>query len=161
MVIMARKKKEVQMDPWLFNGEPFTQEMVGKNAGFVYLITDKVNGKMYIGKKNFSGMRKAKGAKRRSKIISDWEKYFGSNDIIKQLVKEEGPQRFKREILSVHQLQRDVNYCEVREQWRRNVLEAVDESGERIYYNENISGKYFPYLVMGWQDRSQLTTEYQ
>ncbi|QFR56747.1 putative G-I-Y Y-I-G endonuclease [Stenotrophomonas phage Mendera] len=152
---MARKK-QVELEPWTFNGKPFTQEMVGKLEGFVYLITDRVNGKMYIGKKFFGGMRKAKGAKRRSKIVSDWEKYFGSNDEIKRLVKEEGPQRFKREILSLHQLKRDVNFCEIREQWKRDVLEAVDANGERLYYNENINGKHFPYLVIGWRDRSQI-----
>lgn len=152
---MAKKEKPV-IAPWTFRGEPFTQDNVAKEAGFVYLITDLVNGKMYVGKKNFSGKRKLKGAKRRSTVLSDWEKYFGSNKEIKELVKSDGPQRFKREILSIHDLQRDVNFCEIREQWKRDVLEAVDENGERIYYNENINGKHFPYLVIGWQDRSKI-----
>ena len=155
---MARKKKELVCEPWLFDSQPFSQDDADGYAGFVYLITDLDNGKMYIGKKFFSGMRKAKGAKRRSKIVSDWEKYFGSNDEIKAVVKEKGPNRFRREILSLHKLKRDVNYCEVKEQWARNVLEAVDEKGERLFYNANISGKYFPYLTMGWQDRSSIAT---
>lgn len=154
----GKKKAEISLYPWSFNGQPFVGEMADGFAGFVYLITDLENGKKYVGKKFFTGMRKQKGAKRRSKIVSDWERYFGSNDTIKALVKEIGPQRFKREILSLHHLKRDVNYCEVREQFARNVLEAVDDKGERLYYNDNISGKYWPGLTIGWQTRSLIST---
>lgn len=155
---MARKKEIIQLDPWLFNGRPFTQDDVASYAGFVYLITEKDTGKMYVGKKFFHGMRKQKGKTRRSKVGSDWEKYFGSCKELCDRVKEFGPSNYKREIISLHTLKRDVNFCEVREQFRLNVLEAVDANGNRLFFNENISGKYFPYLVMGWQERSSIAT---
>lgn len=153
---MARKKEKPEIAPWLFRGQPFTQDDAEEFAGFVYLITENATGKKYIGKKFFSGMRKQKGKTRRSRVVSDWERYFGSCKELCDRVKEFGAENYTREILSLHRLKRDVNFCEVREQFVRNVLEEVDANGDRVYFNENISGKYFPYLVMGWRDRSEL-----
>lgn len=154
---MARKKEIIPMDPWLFNGKPFTQDDADGLAGFVYLITEKATGKMYVGKKFFSGMRKQKGKTRRSRVASDWERYFGSCDELKALVKANGPNAYEREILSLHELKRDVNFAEVREQFQRDVLETVDENGNRVYFNENIQGRFFPGLVMGWKDRTRFS----
>lgn len=150
-----KKKKEVEViSPWLFRGAPFTSDMIGEYAGFVYCITFKKTGQKYIGKKNFWSKKKPKGKTRRVTSESDWQKYFSSADGLKALVKEYGKEEFLREIISLHTLQRDVNYCEVREQWKRDVLEAVDETGNRIYLNENIQGKYFPGLYIDWKSRS-------
>ena len=124
-------------NPWLFDEKPFTSIDIGKSYGFVYLITDKVTGKMYIGRKYFWSMRKKKGATKRKREESDWKDYYGSADEIKALVKEFGQNRFNRQILSVHSTKGDVNYSEVREQFRRDVLEK-DE-----YINANINGKWF------------------
>lgn len=124
-------------NPWLFDEKPFTSIDIGKSYGFVYLITDKVTGKMYIGRKYFWSMRKKKGATKRKREESDWKDYYGSADEIKALVKEFGQDRFNRQILSVHSTKGDVNYSEVREQFRRDVLEK-DE-----YINANINGKWF------------------
>ena len=154
----AAKINHMEVSPWYFDGERFTQDMVGKYEGFVYLITNTTNGRRYVGKKFFWSMRKPPGKTRRKKIESDWCQYFGSCKELLEDVKAHGPENFRRDILSLHTLKRDVNFCEVREQWIRDVLEEVDESGKRVYYNENISGKYFPYLVIGWKDRSHFST---
>jgi len=122
---------------WVFDGQPFTSKDIGKSYGFVYLITDRITGKMYIGRKYFWSMRKKKGATKRKREESDWKSYYGSGDEIKALVKEFGQNRFNRQILSVHSTRGDVNYSEVREQFRRDVLEK-DE-----YINANINGKWF------------------
>jgi hypothetical protein len=124
-------------NPWLFDNKPFTSADIGKSYGFVYLITDKVTGKMYVGRKYFWSMRKKKGALKRKREESDWKVYYGSADEIKALVKEFGQLRFDRRIISVHSTKGDVNYSEVREQFRRDVLEN-DE-----YINANINGKWF------------------
>ena len=34
--------------PWLFEGHPFTSDMIGEYIGFVYQITNLDNGKKYI-----------------------------------------------------------------------------------------------------------------
>lgn len=155
---MAPRAKKIKPNPspWTFRGEVFTQEMAEGKYGFVYMITCLTTGKKYIGKKFFIQKRKAKGAKRRSTSTSDWEHYWSSCAPLKAMVKENGQENFKREILSVHELMRDVNYCEVREMWKRDVLETLDENGERVYLNENIQGKFFPGLYMGWKERSQI-----
>ena len=154
---MARAPKidYMKISPWYFRGELFNPEDAEKYAGFVYLITNKLDGRKYVGKKFFFGMRKQKGKTRRSKVGSDWERYFGSCKELQEDVKALGAENFTREILSLHTLKRDVNFCEVREQWIRNVLEEVDSNGNRVYYNENIQGRFFPHLVIGWQERSQ------
>lgn len=152
---MAKKVKE-NISPWTFNGEVFTEEMVGNYAGFVYAITFIPTGQVYIGKKFFKQKRKLKGAKRRTTSASDWVHYWSSSDIVKTMIKEHGKECFKREIISLHELLRDVNYCEVRTQWHMNVLEEIDENGVRKFLNENIQGKYFPGLYIGWESRSQI-----
>jgi hypothetical protein len=141
-------------NPWLFNGEPFLD--CGDYAGFVYELVDKVNGKRYIGKKFFWSKRKVKGKARRVTVESDWRKYYSSCDEIKRLVKEHGGDRFERRILSLHKLDRDVNYMEVKLQYMLGVLEKVDENGEMLYYNGNISGKHHCHLVRGIEERSAI-----
>lgn len=38
---------------WLFNEGIFTSADIGDYVGFVYVLTDRVNGKKYAGKKQF------------------------------------------------------------------------------------------------------------
>ena len=45
---------------WLYNDQEFTEDMIGDNVGFVYLITNLQNGRKYIGKKTFWFKRKDK-----------------------------------------------------------------------------------------------------
>lgn len=139
-------------NPWLFNNEPFMDCL--HYAGFVYEITDTANDRKYIGKKFFWNHRKLPGKTRRSKIESNWRQYYSSSEIIKQLVKEFGPLRFKRKILSLHELIRDVNYTEIKLQYTLGVLELQDETGEFIYYNGTISGKHHSHLVKGIELRT-------
>ena len=70
---------------WYFENEVFDpkpEELDPKvNIGFVYLITNLVNGKKYIGKKLFfsSKSKQVNGKKKKTKVESDWRKYYGSN----------------------------------------------------------------------------------
>lgn len=125
---------------WYYKGEEFTSDMIGDNIGFVYIITDKSNGKKYVGKKLLVSKRKLpplKGKKRRRTVIkeSDWQDYYGSSDEVKSLVEEYGRDNFHREILHLCKAKGELSYLEAKEQFDRNVL--LDDS----YYNGIIQCK--------------------
>ena len=139
-------------NPWLYQGEIFDpdEKELASWHGFVYIIICPDNTK-YIGRKTFWFMRKARGAKRRSKIMSDWKTYYGSHEGIKQEVQENGIEGFQRIILSLHNTKGEMNYTEIKEQFQRSVLES-DE-----YRNYSINGKYFKELVKKWHGCAKKT----
>ena len=112
-------------------------------VGFVYLITNKLTGRKYIGKKlaKFSkttykvvklknGNKKKK--KIRSKIDSDWQLYYGSSPELSKDIELLGIENFSREILYYCKSKSECSYIEAREQFARKVLESDD------YYNGHI-----------------------
>ena len=130
-------------NPWIHQGVPFTSDDIKDYFGFVYLITNLKNGKKYIGRKNLYFYRKPKGKKRKVKQESDWQKYYGSSDELKEDVKLLGKENFKREILSLHKTQGKLNFEETRQLFLNNVLTEALENGEPAYYNSNILSRYF------------------
>lgn len=122
---------------WLFDGREFTDEMIGKHLGFVYIITDLDNGRRYVGQKLFwtPKTKMVNGKKKRIKVISDYKDYFGSNEELKERVRLLGGERFKREILYVCMTKGTMNYLELREQIDRRVMESTE------YYNSFCGGK--------------------
>jgi hypothetical protein len=126
---------------WSYKGEEFTTEMIGDDIGFVYIVTDKVTGMKYIGKKNFFSKvtkppLKGKKRKRRSLKESDWKTYCGSSETVKALVEENGLDHFEREILHLCKSKGEMSYIEMREQIVRDVLLKPDE-----YLNGFVGGK--------------------
>jgi hypothetical protein len=71
---------------WKYLDKDFTEDMIGDDYGFVYIITNLINNRKYIGKKFFYSLRTKiiKGKKKRVKLPSDWQTYYGSNDVIKK-----------------------------------------------------------------------------
>lgn len=125
---------------WYYKDVIFTSDDIGDNYGFVYLITDLTNDKMYLGKKFFWSKRRLpplKGKKnKRNKIVeSDWVEYFGSSEEVKRLVEDSGRERFKREILVLCKSKGECSYWEAKLQFEYDVL-LKDE-----YYNEFIGCK--------------------
>ena len=134
-------------NPWLYNEKVFESEDINDYFGFCYLLTDLENGKQYIGRKYFYSIRKKKGIRKKVRSESDWKSYYSSSKKVQQIVKESGPNRFKREILSLYIKKGQVNYNETKLLFQHNVLEARDENGEKLYYNDNIMNRYFSTIM--------------
>ena len=128
---------------WIYQNSP-VEVLPEDCVGFVYLITNNLSGKKYIGKKlaKFArtthrtvklknGTKKKK--KIRSKVDSDWLTYYGSNDELNRDVQLHGTENFTREILYYCKSKAECSYIEARTQFERKVLES-DE-----YYNGQIS----------------------
>lgn len=127
---------------WYYNNQEIT-ELPEDCVGFVYLIVNKANSRMYIGKKlaKFSkttyktvtlknGTKKKKKIK--GKVESDWLDYYGSSNELNKDVESLGKENFTREILFFCKSKAECSYIEAREQFARKVLESDD------YYNNNI-----------------------
>jgi hypothetical protein len=111
--------------------------------GFVYVITNNVSGRKYIGKKlakfsktTYKTVKLKNGTKKkkkiRSKIDSDWQTYYGSNDELNRDVTALGADKFTREILYFCKSKAECSYIEAREQFTNKVLESAD------WYNGHI-----------------------
>jgi hypothetical protein len=118
---------------WLYKKTVF-EEVPDDAYGYVYLITNTITGKKYIGKKLFwfKKTKMVKGKKKRLKVESDWKDYWSSSDEVKKDVQSLGESNFIREILHICPNKGSCNYLEAREQMDRRVLET-DE-----YYNGQI-----------------------
>jgi hypothetical protein len=127
---------------WIYQGNSIT-ELSEDCVGFVYLITNLISGRKYIGKKlakfsktTYKTVKLKNGNKKkkkiRSKIDSDWLTYYGSNDALNKDVATLGSENFKREILFICKSKAECSYIEAREQFTHRVLESDD------YYNGHI-----------------------
>jgi hypothetical protein len=112
-------------------------------VGFVYIITNTLSGRKYIGKKlakfsktTYRTVKLKNGNKKkkriRSKIDSDWQTYYGSSPELSKDVAELGTINFTREILFYCTSKSECSYIEAREQFSRRVLESD------LYYNGHI-----------------------
>lgn len=120
-------------NPWRFEGKELSTLPEGL-LGFVYLITSKVDGKKYVGKKLFlsSKTKTVKKKKKKIKVESDWKDYYGSSIELLADIEKHGKENFVREVLHMCKSKGECNYWEAYEQFARNVL--FDES----YYNGHI-----------------------
>ena len=127
---------------WLYEGKDIDQ-LPEDCVGFVYLITNCVSGRKYIGKKlakfaktTYKIVKLKNGTKKRkkirSKIDSDWHTYYGSNIELNKDVAELGSENFKREILYYCKSKAECSYIEAREQFKYKVLESEN------WYNGHI-----------------------
>lgn len=114
---------------WKYKGEEFKEEQIEKYVAFVYIITNKISGKKYIGKKlfKFKKVSTSKGKKKRSLIDSDWKDYWSSSEELKSDVKSLGEENFTREILHLCVNKGTASYLEAKEQFMNLVLEKPNE----------------------------------
>jgi hypothetical protein len=139
---------------WFFDGKPVTEVPEGA-WGFVYLMVDTKTGMKYLGKKSFWSRRKLKPTdKRRKTVESDWKKYWSSSKKIKAILKEDGCARFERHIIAICNLERHMNYLEVKYQFQYNILEEPD-----LWYNDNINGCWYPHLYVDVGEHTTFATK--
>jgi len=131
---------------WKYNkseGKCFESEDIEDNFGFVYLITNKINSRQYIGRKYFWQFRTPKGKKRKVKSESNWKDYYGSCPELKEDIDKYGKENFVRIILSLHKTKGKTNFEETRLLFQYNVLTESLNTGEPAFYNSNILNRYF------------------
>ena len=127
---------------WLYNNQS-VETLPDDCIGFVYLITNNLSGRKYIGKKlakfsktTYKIVKQKNGTKKRkkirSKIDSDWREYYGSSPELTADVITLGTENFTRHILYYCKSKSECSYIEAREQFTRKVLESQD------YYNGHI-----------------------
>jgi hypothetical protein len=116
---------------WQYDGKDFTEDLIGDNYGFVYQIKNLTNDRKYIGKKFFysAKTKQVNLKKKKIKVPSDWQTYYGSSDTLKQDVLSLGHENFSREILHLCRSKGECGYLEAKEQFIRGVMESED------YYN--------------------------
>lgn len=122
---------------WYYEDREIEESDLEGFIGFVYKITNLKNNKAYIGKKLLKKTRtkKVAGKKRRKKVVtdSDWKLYYGSNEELKNDIKELGEQSFRREILKLCKTKGSVNYWELKYQILNEVLESDSWYNSWIY----------------------------
>jgi hypothetical protein len=115
---------------WLFEGKPYNPEyedIPEEYVGFIYRITDTETGEMYIGQKRFRKTKtlpitKTRKRRKRTLVESDWRKYYSSSQLLQERVASGCSDTLKREILSFGYSKGDLNYLEMIEQIKCNVL---------------------------------------
>jgi len=122
-----------------------------KNAfGFIYKITNRTNGRMYLGKKQyyFTRLVQSKSGKKRIRIIkpSSWEYYTGSSKELNKDIEKTGKYNFEFEILYNCYSKSMLHWMEIKTQVFSDVLlQRLDGSDIPLYYNRQIAGiKFIP-----------------
>ena len=137
--------KEVDYEnPWIYEGRPFTSDDIGDYYGFVYRITNTTTQRSPTSEESTSCRRENREEQRRRVTSeSDWKKYYGKrSEDLKQDIRRDGKDSFRREILSLHTTLGQVNYEETRQLFLHNVLTEALDDGTPMYYNSNILGRY-------------------
>jgi hypothetical protein len=140
---------------WLYKEKVINslEDMPQDTFGFVYIVTHKLSGISYIGKKSlFHNIKKkltkkelaeqtGPGRKSATRVVvkeSDWKTYYGSAKPILELIKDGKQEEFTREILQLVPNKKLLTYYECKYLFKYGVLEHPLE-----YFNDNILGKFF------------------
>jgi hypothetical protein len=122
---------------WLYNNKEFTEDMIGDAFGFIYEITNNLDGRKYVGKKFFTraGTKQIKGKKKKVRLSSGWANYWSSSKELQEDVKKLGEENFTRKILYLCKSRSECSYRETKEIFTRDALLTEE------YYNSWVSCK--------------------
>ena len=114
-------------NPWTYNGKAFESEDINDYYGFIYRITNTVNGHDYVGRKYFKTIKKrpplkGKKNKRRETVETDWKDYWGSSARLVEDLTKLGKDKFTREIIHLCKSRGETNYMEAYYQFKEGVL---------------------------------------
>lgn len=147
---------------WLYKKQKIDSidDMPKGTYGFIYEVIHTKTKQKYIGKKvlyfernkrlgkralaALKEERAKKGMKGRTplkqKVIteSDWKDYYGSHLKIKELLKQDGPEAFSRNILQYVSNKKQLTYFECKYLFINEVLDSRNN-----YINDNILGKFY------------------
>lgn len=113
---------------------------VDNSFGFVYLITNMITGRKYLGKKQFHSYRKKKRV-----AETKWQNYTGSSVELNQDIKNMGKSNFHFLILQVYKTRGGLVYGEANMQHKLDTLTDTDKDGDRNWYNKQIGSiKFIP-----------------
>jgi len=101
--------------------------------GFIYIITNKVSGKKYLGRKFFHVHQKRKRVRQ-----SNWKVYTGSCKVLTEDIRALGKSKFTFEIYRLYKTRGGLSYFETYHLCVKDTLTERDINGERTWYNGNI-----------------------
>jgi len=100
--------------------EKFLEVEIVNPYGFIYVTTNMVNGKKYIGQRKFS---------------HGWKGYLGSGILLEKSIKKYGKQNFSREIIVVGYSREELNKLEIEFIKNHDAVKSDD------YYNISLGGE--------------------
>lgn len=95
--------------------------------GFIYIITNTVTGKCYIGKKQMKSVKKLKPLKGRKNkrhfdVETDWKTYTSSSNELNADIEKYGKDKFTFEIIHMCESKFELAYYEAKKQFDLDVL---------------------------------------
>lgn len=137
---------------WFYQNKPIRslEELPDSELlfGFVYKITNTINGKIYIGKKQVQSRTKKQLTKKelstdkRKKTYkyvvkeTNWKDYWGSSESLLADIKLFGPESFRRDIIDLACNKKYLTWSEIECQIKYDVLRSES-------YNDNVMGRYY------------------
>ena len=119
---------------WTFRDDKTRAPQPDEYFGFVYVISNKLTTKQYIGCKQYWQMRKRKRHK-----PSNWRVYTSSSKDLNEDIAKIGKRRFKFEIIQEYKTKRGLHYYEQFYQMKYHVLTAVIEGTDEPAYPKHLS----------------------
>jgi len=122
---------------WTYRGTEITPEVIGDSYGFVYIITNLKTNRRYIGRKYFTkaGYKTVKGKRKKIRLSSGWESYYGSNKVLLEDVATLGADYFDREIIHLCRNRSECSY------WETHYIFQYEALLSDRWYNEWCSCK--------------------
>jgi hypothetical protein len=127
-----------RVDPADYRGSGhwrFVEEMGSDGyIGFIYVIVDLNNHKLYLGKKNYTTLKLIEGTTRRQKVDMNWRWYISSSKELAATVKNFGKEDFRFICIEQYKSKGALSYSET---W--SLMFAETPSNQHLWYNRLVN----------------------